>query len=64
MKFLNKLGNLLSISIFLLFLSITFFQNINSNPNKEKNNLDNNIVNCLENKNNSWESIDCLGKMF
>ena len=64
MKFLNKLGNILSILILLMFFLSIINQNIKYNSKTELNKIDKNIVDCLDNKINTLETLECLGKNF
>ena len=64
MRFLNKLGNIFSILILLMFFLSIITQNIKYKPKTKLNKLDKNTFDCLENKPITLETLECLGKNF
>ena len=64
MKFLNKLGNILTILILFMFFLSIINQNIKYKPKIKLNKIDKNIVNCLDKEINTLETLKCLGENF
>ena len=62
MKYLNKLGNILTSLILLIFFSLIIFQNLKYNPRSELNKIDKNIDDCLDNNLNVLDTLECIGK--